>query len=355
MSLLSRIIPNNKLDNKSLILLFTSLSYMESAGLTHHDAVDILIKNPDHKINRDSLQVMKDGFEEGLILSQVLRDHEDIFGVGWWRQVDAAERTGKVPECLLRIVAQLKNMGNIMSKIRGALIYPIFVVIIALGAGYYLLTHTIPEMGAMMEELGGELPGITVFMIHLCDLLTVWGWLFLIIIIAAIFLISWLLTHPLKMQWHKFITKFFLSGGISINLNFSVVYTLINDMIENGSNIVDALRIAAGSASNIYITSQLMDCADTMDREGLGLAQALQGSKSMPGDDRMMLDVGSRTGREMELLQDMSFRRNAEAIDATNRLLELMSPLIMVFVCIIVGILVVSIYMPMLTMATTLS
>lgn len=355
MGLISRFTHPKRVDSKGLILLFTSLSYMRSAGLTLRDGVDILMKNKDHKINRAGLQVLLDGFDEGLVFSEVLKEHEDVFGSGWWRQVDAAERTGKVPECLLRLADQLKHNASIMSKIRGAMAYPIFVVIVALCAGYYLMTNTIPEMGAMLAEFGGELPALTQAMMAACDVMTRHGILVIVIFIVMVAAVIWALKHPLKMQWHTFITKFPLSSGISINLNYSMVYTLINDMIENGSNIVAAVRIAASSATNVLIVKELQGCADTMEREGYGLAAALQDANTMPGDDRMMLDVGSRTGREMELLQDMAARRRVAAEDAVNQLLELLSPIIMLFVCLIVGILVVSVYMPMLTMATQMS
>lgn len=355
MSIISKFTHPKRVDSKGLILLFTSLSYMRSAGLTMRDGVDILMKNKDHRINRAGLQVLIDGFDEGFVLSQVLKEHEDVFGTGWWRQVDAAERTGKVPECLLRLADQLKHNASIMNKIRGAMAYPLFVVVVALFAGYYLMTNTIPEMGEMLAEFGGELPALTKAMMAACDVLTNHGLLVGVILVILVVMIIWMLKHPFKMQWHTFITKFPLSSGISINLNYSMVYTLINDMIENGSNIVAAVRIAASSATNVLIIKELQGCADSMEREGHGLAVALQAANTMPGDDRMMLDVGSRTGREMELLQDMAERRRVAAEEAVNQLLELLSPIIMLVVCVVVGILVVSVYMPMLTMATQMS
>jgi len=345
----------NRVNSKGLILLFTSLSYVKSAGLTFRDGVDIIASNKDSKINPNGLKVLSSGFDEGLVLSQILKEHEDVFGTGWWRQVDAAERTGKEAECLLRIAEQLKNNAGIMNRIRSAMVYPIMVLCVALFAAYYLMTNTIPQMGEMLAEFGGELPALTKGMMALCDAVIEYGIFIGLGIIAFIALLIWALKHPFKLKWHRFITRFPLSGGISINMNYSMVYTLINDMIENGANIVEAVRIAASSASNVFISTQLLDCADTMEREGYGLAVALQEAKSMPGDDRMMMDVGSRTGREMELLQDMAVRRRVAANEAVNTLLELLSPIIMLGVCAVVGVLVISVYMPMLTMASQMS
>ena len=345
---------SRKMSTKDLTLLFTSLSYMSTAGMTLREGVDILMQDPNSKLNRTGLQTMLDCFDEGMTLSVILKDHEDIYGTGLWRQVDAAERTGKVPECLLRIAEQFKMNSDVASKIKGALAYPIFIVFIALVAAYYLFTNTIPEMGKMMKEFGADLPPMTLAVMAIADALI--DHLILIIIVAVLLVVGiiYALKHPLKMQWHRFILKFPLSGSISVNINYSLVYLLIRDMTENGAHAVEALRVAASSTVNLFIQRELIHCADTMEREGYGLATVLMEATTMPHDDRLMLGVGARTGREMDVLKDMSRRRGIAANESIARLLELMTPIIMVFVCIVVGILVVSIYMPMLTMASAM-
>lgn len=343
-----------KMSTKDLILLFTSLSYMQTAGMTLREGVDILMQDPNSKLNKHGLQTLLDCFDEGMILSVILKEHEDIYGSGLWRQVDAAERTGKVPQCLLRIAEQYKSNSDVVSKVRGALAYPIFIVIVALVASYYLFTTTIPEMGAMMAEFGADLPALTLTVMALCDVLVDYSVLIIIGFIALVFGVSYALTHQLRLQWHQFILKFPLSSGISVNINYALIYLLINDMTENGAHAVEALRVAGSSAMNLFIRQEILNCADTMEREGYGLAQVLMEATTMPHDDRLMLVVGARTGREMDVLRDMSKRRSAAANDAIARLLELMTPIIMLFVCVLVGILVVSIYMPMLTMASAM-
>lgn len=354
MGLISKITNPDRLSNKNLILLFSSLGYMQSAGLTHRDAIEIIMNTPDTKIPKKALQKMYDAFGDGLKLSDVLHKYEKIVGPMYWRQVEAAELTGKVPECLERIVNQLKSNAGVIQRIKGAMTYPIIVLVIALIAGYYLLTTAIPEMGEMMMEFNADLPAMTKALIRLCELLTTRG-IFVLMFLALIVIgIIWALKKPLRVKWHKFITSFFLSKNISINLNYSIVYTLINDMIANGSEASEALRVAAASTANVYISNQLVSCAGVMESEGSSMTQALQDAKTMPSEDRMMLDVGSRTGREMEILCDMAVRRRDEANAAVDRFIDMINPLTMIFVAGIVGVLVISIYLPMLTMASSM-
>lgn len=345
---------SKKVSQKDMVLLCTSLSYMLTAGLTPRDGIDIIMNDPNNKINPNGLKIFIDCLDSGLTIAETFRDHEDVFGTGIWRQVDAAQRTGKVPQCLLRIASQLKSKGDVVGKIRGALVYPIFILIVAVFAAYFLFTGTIPEMGAMMQEFGADLPALTKAMMALSDFIVQYSLFIGIGLVGGIALFVWALKNPLKMKWHKFITRFFLSGSIAINMNYSQVYTLVNDMIENGAHTVEALRVAASSVSNIFILTELMECASTMEKEGIGLAEALLSASTMPHDDRLMLNIGSRSGRELEVLKDMAERRATAANEAIARLLEMMTPIIMVLVCAIVGVLVISIYMPMLTMASAM-
>ena len=354
MALSQSFLTPKKMPTKDLTLLFPSLSYMSTAGMTLREGVDILMQDPNSKLNRNGLQTMLDCFDEGMTLSVILKEHEDIYGIGLWRQVDAAERTGKVPQCLLRIADQFKMNSDVVSKIRGALAYPIFIVFVALVAAYYLFTNTIPEMGRMMQEFGADLPAMTQVVMAFCDQLVENSIFIILGLVIVVVGIVYALKHPLKMQWHRFILMFPLSSGISINIDYLLIYLLINDMVENGAHQVEALRVAASSATNLFIQRELLGCADTMEREGYGLAQVLMEATTMPHDDRLMLSVGARTGREMDVLKDMSTRRGIAANESIARLLELMTPIIMLFVCVIVGILVVSIYMPMLTMASAM-
>ena len=348
------LIKGKKLESEELIILTTTLSYMITAGLTVRDGVDIIMKDPNTRIRMSSLQAMKDGFDEGLTLSQVLKANEAIFGTGLWEQVDAAERTGKVPAALLRIAQQTKKSKGVSSKIKGAMAYPTMVLVIAGVAGIYLFTNTIPEMGKMMGDLGSEMPAITEFMMKAADYVINHGLVMGVAAVVAVLIARYLITHTFKLQWHKFISKAPLSGSISTNLSYSRAYMMVNDMIENGSHTTDALKVAASTVDNVFISGELYACAEAMEREGYGLAEALSSASSMPSDDRLMLGVGSRTGREMEILQDLAERRSIAANQSVERLLELMSPIIMIFVCALVAVLVLSVYMPMMTMASTM-
>ncbi len=343
---------STKIKRDEFIILCTTLSWMINAGLSVREGVVELLANKNNKMNRKALETLRDELDEGKPLSQVFKDNESVFGEGYWRQVDAAERTGKVPECLMRIADQVRNDGDLMGKVRGALMYPAFILVLALAAGYYMFTTLIPEMGTMMAEFDVEMPLLTRVMMAAADFLIANGIWVALLVGVVIFIIHYLLTGPFRMQWHRFITKMPVVGAVSVNMNYSLAYLLLNDMIENGANIVEALRVSASSATNIYIRKELEDTADRMDREGIGLTEGLTDTVTMPADDKLMLQIGQRTGREMELLPDLAQRRRKAAYDSVNAVMELLPTIVLLFVSAIVAVMVISIYMPMISMAT---
>lgn len=343
---------SKELKKSDMITMLTTLSWMLSAGLSVAMGVDELLKDPNNKMDRRGLEILSKDLDEGSTMSEIFRNHEDVFGTGKWRQIDAAERTGKVAECLLRIADQIQNAGDLMAKVRNAVTYPALILVFAVGAGYYMFTTVVPEMGEMLSEFGVTLPPLTLAVMAISNFMV--SHLFLLIagIVGGVFLIHWLLTKPFKFKWHKFITKMPIVGPVSVNMNYSTVYTLLSDMIENGAHLVEALRVAAGSSGNIFIMGELLSASDDMEREGLGITEALVRTSTMPSDDKLMLQIGSRTGREMELLQSLSVRRRNQAYASVNALMEVFPTLVLLVVAFVVGVMVVAIYMPMISMAT---
>lgn len=349
------ILPQNTLKRNDMIVMLTTMSWMLSSGLSLKNGIDELLNDPNNKINKKGLIVIRDGLDEGKVLSEIFKENEVLFGTGRWRQIDAAERTGKLAACLDRISKQIKSDGDLMGKVRGAIVYPAVIMLFAVVAGYYMFTTVVPQMGEMMLEFGVEMPALTVAVMNIAYFMMDHMILIGVVLVGSIVGIRYALTHQLKFAWHRFITRIPFIGPVAVNMNYSMVYILLGDMIENGAHTVEALRVASGSASNIFIVSELLAAADAMEREGLSITEALVKTSTMPPDDKLMLQVGSRTGREMELLSDLAVRRHDAAYASVNSLMEVLPTIVLLVVAAVVGVMVVSIYMPMISMATDIA
>ena len=345
---------SKKMSSKDMAIITQSLSYMLAAGMTMRTGVTVIMDDPNCRVNKFGLRILIDAFDDGLSLSQALHKHEKVFGTGLWRQVESAERTGKLRDCLIRLSNQLKGDQDLVKKIKGALTYPIFVLIAAFIAAYYMFTVTVPEMENMIVEFGGELPALTVFIMGVCDLLLEHGLLIGLILILFTVVVIWALNYPFRFQWHRWITKMPIAGQVSIDLNYSRVYLMINDMIENGAHAVEALKVAANSSSNTFISHELLVCASNMESEGNSLSSSLQLATSMPVDDKLMLEVGRKTGREDEILKELSKKRSDAAEASVEQLIVMLNPIAMMIVGAIVGVVIIAVYAPTLAMSTVL-
>lgn len=344
-----------KIKRDDFIVLCTTLSWMVSAGLSAREGVAELLNDKNNKMAKPPLEKLRDEIDDGKPLSQIFKDNEAIFGTGLWRQLDAAERTGKVPECLVRLADQAKNSGDLAGKVKSALTYPSAIMALAFVAGYYMFTTIVPDMGAMMVEFGVEMPEITRIMMQIADFLIANGVFVIITAVAVIGMIVYLLNKPFRMQWHTLLTKIPVIGAVSVNMNFSSMYLLLNDMIENGANIVESLRVAASGCDNNFIESELVAVADRMDLEGISLTEGLLGTTTMPSEDKLMLQIGQKTGRDVELLPDLAERRRKAAYDSVGAVMELLPSIVLLVVSGLVAVMVVSIYMPMISLATDIA
>lgn len=344
-----------KMKSSEMIIIFQSLSFMFNAGLNKRASLRVLIEDEDSKINKAGPEALLDSIVDGESIASAFRENEDILGTGYWKQIEAAERTGRTAECFERLADQIKNSKSLAGKVRGALAYPIFVTIIALIAGYVMFTNAVPQMADMMEEMGGELPPLTKMMLGISELLVNYGIIVLALLILLIIAFIYLVTHQLKLNWDKFILKLPLIGPIIVNINYSNIYRIICDMIANGSPPIEALNVSAGSSKNLFINQELEESYILMAEEALDLAPALsKGATTMPTDDRLMIKVGQRTGRTIDILDELAKRRKQQAVESVDRLVEMLNPIIMAVVCVVVGIIVISVYMPMITMSQSI-
>lgn len=341
---------SNKLSNENSINFWTSLGHMLQSGNSLKNSVTIIYQDPKSKIPKKLLENILEELDMGSSLYLIVQKFEKCFGSGLWRQIQASEESGRLAEGMLRIAKQLKVTGSSVRKIRGALVYPVLMLIVGLLVGYWMITSMLPTMQETMGDLGGELPGYTLAVIDFCNWIQDNIVISLIIIACVIATILFLLQGPLKVQWHRFIFNAPLTGKISGDSNFARIYTLFVDMVSNGATEELALRVAAASSSNIFIEKDLMKCADVIARDGVSIATAFKDSQTIPSEDRLLLEIGAASGREGDILRDLAERRSEIAEETMSQLTELISPLSTLIVGGVVAFVVIVCYIPMMTM-----
>lgn len=344
-----------RLSKKDLIYLLTMLSYMFSSGLTLDQGMNILLADNTSKFNKHVPTLILQELENGFSLWEIFRDNEDCIGTGLWQQLEAAEKSGKIAQCMDRLAGQLKNDAGIIARIRSAIMYPVILIVAMLGAGYFMFTNIVPQVAETYVELDAELPMITQIATKIADILITYNVLILAVLACLVALLVYLVKRPLRLHWHRLLTKAPVIGKIVVTLNYSLVYTILCDMIETGGSTVEAITIAGNSTKNTFIRWELMEAVDRCTSHGYDLADTLADVQSMPQVDRLMLKVGQQTGHVIDILDDIAIRSKQECKEATDTLLELVNPIVMLFAALLVGSLLISVYLPLLTMSTAIA
>ena len=339
-----------RLSNEQGINFWTSLGHILQSGNSVQKGVETMLLDERSKIPKKLMREVLNKLDQGYMFYEVVQEHEKEFGAGLWRQVQVAEQTGRLPEGMLRIAKQLKSSGSTTRKIKGAMVYPALMLFIGLGVGFWLITTMLPTMQETLGDLGGELPSYTVAVIEACDWLKVHWVISIVACVSLVAFVMWLIKSPLKLQWHTLIFKSPLTGKISLDSNFARIYTLFVHMIANGSTEDTALKVAASSSSNLFIANDLMKCADLIARDGISIATAFKESKTVPSEDRLLLEIGAASGREGLIMEDLAARRAEVAEETMSQLTELISPLSTLIVGGVVAFVVIVCYLPMMTM-----
>ena len=341
-----------RLSRNEKILLYQSLGFMLSSGVSVYDATKMLRDDSSKAIKPAALDISLDGIQNGLRLSEVIRDNP-MFG-DYSKQLEIAEQTGKERDCLERIANQIQQGINLQGKVRNALVMPGLTLVLALGVGAWAVSSLVPHMASMLMETGGEMPAVTKFLLSIRDHL-VDNW-FLDIMVSTIVIVAstYLIKGPFRIHFHWLLTKMKVTASVSINVNYAQMYILLNDMLTNGSSVVEALRVAASSLANKYIELQLNQCADQMESEGISLGDGLQNVSTMPSQDRMLVKVGCDTGRQTEVLQQMAEHRSLIANLTADNLTQIISPIATIVLGVIVGVIAMAIYAPILSITESI-
>lgn len=345
---------SKKLPDKESITLWTSLMYMLQSGLTNRECLNVIISNPSNKVRKSLLESMYRGFDEGKQFYEVVRDNEKVLGFGLWQQIAVAEQSGTLPDAVGRIAEQFRSGGETASKIKSALIYPAVIFIFAIVIFLYMMISVLPTMEESLADVGGQLPDYSKVCMEFANWFVTNWYISMGGLALIIYGIVWVLNNPLRMQFHRLIFYFPISSLVSIDTNFNRLYTLLVDMLRNGSTPLESLRVSASAVSNLYVSTDLLRCADAMDYEGLSLAEALQGSKTMPADDRMLLDISLRSGRVNEMLEDLQTKRAKEAKLTVDGLTESVSVISTLLIGVVVAVIVMLVYMPMMELTTSI-
>ncbi len=344
-----------KIKDKELMIVTKQLASMLASGLPLDEALNIIAEQAESKKMGEILYDIKLNVESGASISQAMKKHKEVFPPMYINMVHAGEQTGNLDGVLKRLSDMMEKHLALKRKIKGALIYPTMVTIVAVGVIALILTFVIPTFASMYSSSGMQLPLPTQIVINISMFMKHY---FLYILVALIvFIIALRISYKRVYGVRKAIDRILLSlpifGILAKKGSIANFTTILSSLSASGIDILDALEISAKTAGNVIIEETLTEVKD-MIRKGDNLSFAMATVGEFPDMVIQMVSVGEETGTLDDMMQKISKYYEDEVDDAVKNLTSMIEPLIIVVLGGVIGFLVVSMYLPIFKIGQTI-
>lgn len=354
---LSKYIPNALKQNHSReVQGFTvQLATLIRSGITLTDALRLLAEQNTNKDFANILNLVYQSLvEKGSTFATALGNFPHVFSELYVAMVRAGESTGALPAVLERLANFQKKRMEIESRIRGALVYPMIMVIAGFGIVYFLITYLVPKIRPIFEEKAEALPLATEILLAITDFMQESWWIgaiALLVIIIAFKLV--LLTKKGRYAFDDFKLKIPIFGDLIRKGAVSRFCVTLGSLLQSGVRIEQALKIVADVVSNSVVRETVNEVGEHI-REGSSIAGPLEKNKIFPKVVTYMIMVGEKAGSEelQEMLDNISESYDLEIQQSADRLTSAFAPLILLVIAGMVVFILAAIILPIMSLNT---
>lgn len=341
----------NRIKIKDLVIFSRQFSVLISANVAMVQSLKVTVEQTENPRLKKMIAEIASEVDGGVKLSDALAKRPDIFSNFFTSVVRSGETSGKLEEVLVYLADEMEKDYDMTSKIKGAMIYPAFIIGGLAVVGTIMMVFVIPKLTDVMAESGAELPLATRMLIGVSNLLRSYWWLIIILIGAITAFIRTLVKTPQGKRYLDIIQLRLPVFGKLFQKIYLVRFTRsLNTLIVGGVGIADSLKITAEVVSNSVYQDMIKETIKEVE-DGNSISSVFVNSKVIPKMVSQMMSIGEKTGKLDIVLERVTDFYAKEVSNTVANLMTLMEPLIMVVIGIGVGIMVAAVIMPMYNMA----
>lgn len=335
---------------KELVVMTRQLSTLIDAGLPLLRSINVLVAQLKPCKLRDILREIASDIQSGSTFAESLAKHPKQFDRLYVNMVRAGEVGGLLETVLQRLAIFMERREALKRRVKGALIYPIAVILIAGGIVSFLLLKVVPVFADIFTEFGGDLPAPTKVLIAAGDFMIYKWWILLTSICWFIIGVKVAMkSKQIKRVFDRVILKVPLIGDLVTKVAVARFARTLGTLITSGVPILQALKITRETIGNEVIQNAV-DTVHESVKEGDTIAAPLDKSKVFPPMVVNMIDVGEETGSLDAMLVKVADIYDAEVENAVDAMLSLLEPAIIIVLGGIIGFIVVALYLPIFTL-----
>jgi len=336
----------NRVSNKEIVILSRQISTLFDAQVSALRIFRLLASESENSQVRKMLNSISDDLQAGSSISRALGAHPDIFSPFYINMVRSGEETGSLEKSFAYLADYLDRQYQVVSKVKGAMIYPAFVIGTFFAVMGLMLTMVIPRIAQILTDSGQELPIYTKIVIGMSSFLTNYIGLIFVAAAAGGF-IFWKFAQTEIGQ--RSIDEFKISVPFLGDLNRKLYLTRICDnlstMLSSGISMVQSLEVTADVVDN-KVYKEILDYTLLEVKGGRSFADTISEFPEIPGVLSQMAKVGEETGNLGDILKTLAMFYRREVDSSVDTLISLIEPIMIVLLGLGVGTLLASVLMP---------
>ncbi len=340
-----------KVKERDVIIFSRQFSTMIDAGLPLLQCLDILQSQQENPTFKKNLKQIKESVETGETFANALKKFPKVFNELYTNMIAAGEAGGILDTILKRLSAYMEKMAKLKRQVKGAMIYPLITIIVAVVVVAIILVFVIPVFAEMFSDFGAALPAPTLFVMALSDFVI--G--HIIYILGGIFAAGFLIKRAYATKKGRiFMDGMFLKlpviGILIRKVSVAKFTRTTSTMLSSGVSILEVLDIVARTSGNKIVEFAIHDVKLGIS-EGRSMADPLLESGVFPSMVCSMIAVGESTGALDTMMEKIADFYDDEVDQAVKNLTDMIEPFMLVFLGVVIGGLVIAMYLPIFSMA----
>jgi len=340
-----------KIPRHEFLIFNQEFATLLKAGMPLVQSLALLKEQLTNPLFKSVLVDVHEKVRGGMALSDAFSDHGDLFPRVYTASLLAGERSGNLDAILRRYVAYERVVDTVKRKTISALMYPVILVVLALGLVGLIVLKVIPAFNDFYAQNNAQLPFSTRIILGVSDFVTrELGLLVAVVAIAGAAFAAWIRQPGQRARFdHALLTIPWIGETIRKFTTAQMARTL-STLLGGGIPLVNAMEVTARSLSNRYMSTE-MDLVTQRVREGQGLAASLAARNVVPDVALKMIEVGESTGSLQEMLNSLADFYDEEVETSVARFVTLIEPTLLVVMGVIVAALVLALYMPLFNLS----
>lgn len=335
-----------RITTKDKVVFTRQLATLIGAGLPLAQSLNTVLEQTENKKLQSIVQEITASVEGGKSLSDSFAKHPEVFDPVFLALVGAGELSGTLDEALQRVANQQEKDAAVASKIKGALTYPIIVLVVIIAVIVFMLLTVVPQVEKLYHDLKRELPAVTQVMVTVANFLINFWWLTLIIlVVGGYFFAQYLKTNSGIKMVDTFKLRVPIFGQMFQKLYMGRMMRTGQTLLSSGVSMLDMLKITAKAVNNTVIEKSILRAADKV-KGGKALSVALKPEDFILPLVPQMIKIGEQSGRIDEMMGKTAQVYEDELDEQVRTISTAIEPVLMVVLALVAGSMVAAILLP---------